>query len=123
MLQYRSCRAAKKNWQERKRVKAMKKIVAFLTAVLILAGSVGATATADNSLCVHPYEKVSTTKEICTATTTHPLWVGNKPNGESILADCTVTYKWEETKTVCTHCRQVLSTETKTISETHSIHH
>lgn len=102
----------------------MKKIVAFLTAVLILAGSVGATASADNSLCVHPYDKVREQDgNIYVGTATHPLWVGNKPNGEPILVDCTVTYRWKKIETVCMLCGQVLSTKTEPISETHSIHH
>lgn len=83
----------------------------------------GAVASADDSLCVHPHEKVSDVSEICVATTTHPVWVGNKPNGEPILVDCTVTYRWKETKTVCKLCGHVFNTVTEPISETHSIHH
>lgn len=101
----------------------MKKIVAFLTAVLVLAGSVGAVASADDNLCIHPYDKVVETSELFTATTTHPVWVGNKPNGEPILVDCTVTYKWREIKTICAFCGKVLNVDTIQISETHSIHH
>ena len=102
----------------------MKKIVAFLTAVLVLAGSMGAVASADDSLCVHPFDQVvEKNGNTYVGTTTHPLWVGNKPNGEPILVDCTVTYRWREKQMVCTLCGQVVSTRTETISETHSIHH
>lgn len=107
--------------QERKRVKAMKKMATLLITVMILAGSMEMAASAQVGACGH--QSVRTESEVCTATTTHPLWVGNKPNGEPILVPCTINLKWIEYKQVCNICEQVLNTRTEHISETHSIHH
>lgn len=114
----------KKLRQERKRVKAMKKIVALLTAVMILAGSVGmvASAAVDPDVCKHTDVKVVADYTYST-TSTHPVWVANKPNGEPILATCTYTVIWQHYSHICNICKDVRGTHSEKISEQHSMTH
>lgn len=114
----------KKLWQERKRVKAMKKIVALLTAVMILAGSVGmvASAAVDPDVCKHTDVKAVADYTYST-TSTHPVWVANKPNGEPILATCTYTVIWQHYSHICNICKDVRGTHSEKISEQHSMTH
>lgn len=101
----------------------MKKIVALLTTVMILAGSVGMSALAavDPSVCKH--DRVTDVADYTYLTTsTHPVWVANKPNGEPILATCTYTVKWQHYKYVCA-CGTEVGTGSKMISDHHSMTH
>ncbi|MBD5480453.1 MAG: hypothetical protein HDR11_11930 [Lachnospiraceae bacterium] len=107
-------------------MKRIKKIMAVLAILAVLAGSLGMTASAavDSGKCEHPdnhiYDKY---EDPYTVTSTHPVWVANKPNGEPILASCTVTYTLQKWKRACAFCGQVIFERTITISETHSMHH
>ncbi|MEZ3427157.1 MAG: hypothetical protein K1W13_07115 [Lachnospiraceae bacterium] len=102
----------------------MKKIIALLAVVTILAGSVGmaASAAVDPSVCEHP-NIVNITAGEGSGTYTHPYWVGNKPNGDPILVTCTVAVRYQKWKRICPTCGQLFKEWKTTISETHSIHH
>lgn len=102
----------------------MKKIIALLTTVMILAGSLGmvTVAAVDPSTCEHP-KVVNITAGESTSTYTHPAWVANKPNGEPILVPCDVVSKKQNWRRICSTCGQIFNTWTETVSETHSIHH
>ena len=110
--------------QEGKRVKAMKKIVALLTTVMILAGSMGMTSAAagDSSVCKHTNIRMEA-DYVYTTTSTHPVWVANKPNGEPIFATCTYIVKWQHYRYVCSYCNEERGTKSVEISEAHSMHH
>lgn len=105
----------------------MKKIIALLTTVMILAGSLGmvTAAAVDPSKCEHPDDKIyNISYEVPYYTTsTHPVWVANKPNGEPILATCTITVKWQKYKRICSVCQQEFGNWSEIISETHSMTH
>lgn len=111
----------------REQVSRMKKIMALLATVIILAGSLGmvTAAAVDPSTCIHPDGNIP---EVFygtpyNVTSTHPVWVANKPNGEPILATCTITATWQRCKVICGTCGYVFSDGAKCISETHSMHH
>lgn len=101
----------------------MKKIMAALTTVIILAGSVEMTVSAvlPPIVCKHTY--VTPTADYTYSTiSTHPVWVANKPNGEPILATCTINIKWQHYKYICA-CGTEVGTGSEIISESHTIHH
>lgn len=102
----------------------MKKIIALLAAVIVLAGSVGMTASAavDPSKCEHP-NIVNITAGEATSTYTHPFFTGYNPNGDPILAICTVTVRYQKWKRICPTCGQLFDEWRTTISETHSVGH
>ena len=102
----------------------MKKIIALLAAVIVLAGSVGiaASASADPSKCEHTNIVNITAGEI-PGMYTHPFYTGNNPNGDPIFATCTVTVRQQKWKRICTACGQVFDEWKTTISEKHSIAH
>lgn len=105
----------------------MKKIIALLTTVMILAGSLGmvTVAAVDPNTCKHPDDNILTIlyDSRYSTTSTHPVWVANKPNGEPILATCTLTVVWQKYKVICGICGHEYSRGSKKISETHSMTH
>ena len=123
IVKYQKEAAARKG----KQVSSMKKIIALLTAVMILAGSFGMVtlAAVDPNTCIHPDDNILTIlyDSRYSTTSTHPVWVANKPNGEPILATCTLTVIWQKCKVICGSCQHVFSDGPVKISETHSMHH
>lgn len=103
----------------------IKKIMVVLAAMMILAGNVGMTASAavDPSKCEHPKIYNISYEAPYSTTSTHPVWVANKPNGEPILATCTISVKWQKYKRICSDCQQEFGNWTEKISETHSMTH
>ena len=97
----------------------MKKVIVLLAAVMILAGSMGMTASAGE--CAH--EKIEITAGTYTNTYTHPAWVANKPNGDPVLVPCTATETWQKYKTICRYCGELYGTREECVSVTHSVHH
>lgn len=118
----RDCGRKGKQVREMKRIK---KIMVVLAALMILAGNVGMTASAAVApdKCEHPGNRVFEFKDTYSTTSTHPVWVANKPNGEPILATCTITVKWRRYKKICSLCAQELGNKSEKISETHSMTH
>ena len=108
--------------QERKRVKAMKKIVALLTAVMILAGSVGMTASAATTdTCNHSNirnEKVDDYIE----TYTHSVRINSSTNGKPAYALCLAEIRWQRYRDVCCQCDKELGSYLTKVYEVHSMH-
>lgn len=108
-------------------MKRIKKIVVVLAALMILAGNVGMTVSAavDPNTCIHPDDNIPEVPygSKYSTTSTHPVWVANKPNGEPILATCTLTVTWQNYKVICGVCGHVFNDGPKKISETHSMTH
>lgn len=106
-------------------MKRIKKIMMVLAALIILAGNVGmvASAAVAPDKCTHPYNRVFEFKDTYSTTSTHPVWVANKPNGEPILATCTISASWRRYKKICSLCAQELGNKSEKISETHSMTH
>ena len=121
-------RRIKKNCvRKEKEENKMKKIMALLAVVTILTGSIGmaVSAAVDPNTCIHPDDNIPEIpyETPYTVTSTHPVWVANKPNGEPILATCTITATWQKYRVICGTCGHVFSEKKKKISETHSMHH
>ncbi|MBD5480455.1 MAG: hypothetical protein HDR11_11920 [Lachnospiraceae bacterium] len=108
-------------------MKRIKKIMVVLAALMIFAGNVGMTVSAavDPSICEHPDDKIYNIsyETPYTVVSTHPVWVANKPNGDPILATCTITAKWQKYKRICSVCQQEFRNWSEEISETHSMTH
>ncbi len=99
----------------------MKKMVALLTTVMILAGSVGmAASAATTDVCDHPYYIQNGVNDSI-ETYTHSVQVGTSTSGKSILAVCLVEIGWREYKLECTKCRAAASYKEK-VYEVHSMH-
>ena len=101
----------------------MKKVIVLLAAVMILAGSMGMTVSAETESGTCAHEKIEITAGTYTNTYTHPAWVANKPNGDPVLVPCTATETWQKYKTICRYCGEVFGTREVCISATHSVHH
>ncbi|MDE5801619.1 MAG: hypothetical protein K2I22_01725 [Lachnospiraceae bacterium] len=101
----------------------MKRVIALLAAVIVLAGSVEMTASAvlPPIICEHNYVTPKADYQYST-TSTHPVWVANKPNGEPILATCTISITWQHYKYICA-CGTEVGTGSEKISESHTMHH
>lgn len=98
----------------------MKKVAALLAAVMILAGSVGMTASAATTACEH----LITWRENGTdyiETYTHSVQVGTSASGKPIMAACLVEIKWRPYKNICFTCGNVAEHKEK-IYELHSMH-
>ncbi|MDE6128622.1 MAG: hypothetical protein K2G16_05450 [Lachnospiraceae bacterium] len=114
-------RIRKRVRQERKMVKAMKKIVALLTTVMILTGSVGMTASAATTdACDHPYYIQNGVNDFI-ETYTHSVRVGTSTSGKPVMAVCLVEIGWREYKMECTKCRAAANYKEK-VYEVHSMH-
>lgn len=99
----------------------MKKAIALLAAVMILAGSVGMTVSAATTACVH-----SSTRRVdggeSIETYTHSWQVGTSASGKPILAACLVEIGWHHYKIVCNNCHAVVTTYKEKVYEVHSLH-
>ena len=98
----------------------MKKVIALLAAVMILAGSVGMTASAATTACRH----LSTRREEGTdyiETYTHSIQVGTTASGKPVMAACLVEIKWHPYKIICLTCGNVTNYKDK-VYEVHSMH-
>ena len=103
----------------KEKVRGMKKFFALLMTVTI--AGMTASASVDPDIykhSTHEYKFDGT----YSVTTTHPVWVANKPNGEPILATCTVTYTYEKYIRICKNCSEP-ATKSVLISDTHSMTH
>ena len=110
--------------QERKKVKAMKKMIALLTAVMILAGSMEMAASAAVESETHEHNNIYRVEaDTYSIKSTHPVWVANKPNGEPILATCNLTTTFQRYRYICSGCREEVGTGSEAISEKHSMTH
>ena len=100
----------------------MKKIAALLTAVMILAGSVGMTASAATTdACEHPNirnEKVEDYIE----TYTHSVRVGTSASGKPAYALCLAEIGWHRYRNVCSQCHKDLGSCLAKVYEVHSMH-
>lgn len=105
----------------------MKKGIAMIAVVAMLACGIGMNVfAATQDECHH--DVGTYTIEYGTQTTntyTHPALVAYKPNGDPILAECTVTEKYQPTRVVCSRvdCGYIISDWEKLVSRTHSIKH
>lgn len=99
----------------------MKKVIALLAAVIVLAGSVEMTASAATTACEHSShrrEEVNDTIE----TYTHSVRVGTSTSGKPILAACLVEIKWHHYNRVCNFCQEVIASYKEKVYENHSMH-
>ena len=101
----------------------MKKMIALLTTVMILAGSVGMTSAAagDSSVCSHTVvlnEKADDYIE----TYTHSVRVGTSANGKPAYALCLAEIGWQRYRTVCYQCHKELGSYSTKVYEVHSMH-
>ena len=99
----------------------MKKVMALLAAVIILAGSVGMTASAAVNECDHTSTKRVDGGESI-ETYTHPWQVGKTESGKPIMATCLVEIGWHNYKIVCNKCQVVVTTYKEKVYEVHSMH-
>ncbi|MBD5497766.1 MAG: hypothetical protein HDR11_08390 [Lachnospiraceae bacterium] len=100
----------------------MKKMVALLATVMILAGSVGMTASAATpDTCSHPYlrnEKVDDYIE----TYTHSVRVNSSTNGKPAYALCLAEIRWQRYRDVCSQCHKEIGSYLTKVYEVHSMH-
>lgn len=100
----------------------MKKMVALLTTVMILAGSVGmAASAATTDACNHldvRNEKVDDYIE----TYTHSVRVGTSASGKPAYALCLVEIGWQRYRSVCYQCQKELGSYLTKVYELHSMH-
>lgn len=98
----------------------MKKAIAVLAAVMILAGSVGMTVSAATMACEHlSIRRVEGADSI--ETYTHGVQVGTSASGKPILAACLVEIKWHSYKLICDTCGKTVGHKEK-VYEVHSMH-
>lgn len=98
----------------------MKRVIALLTAAVVLAGSMGMTASAATNACQH----LSTRREDGVnyiETYTHSVQVGTSTSGKPILAACLVEIEWHPYKIICLKCGETRDYKDK-VYEIHSMH-
>lgn len=100
----------------------MKKMVALLTTVMILAGSVGMAASAATVACPHPSTHSEKDGVAYIETYTHSVQVGTSTSGKPILAACLVEIQWQPYKDVCNICGEKAGSYLKQVYEVHSMH-
>ena len=99
----------------------MKKVMALLAAVIVLAGSVEMMASAaTTATCHHPSIQIEEGNNSI-ETYTHSIQVGTSTSGKPILAACLVEIKWHNYKITCLVCGEVMLRKEK-IYENHSMH-
>ena len=98
----------------------MKKVIALLAVVIVLAGSVEMTASAATTACQHPSTRREEVKDTI-ETYTHSIQVGTSTSGKPILAACLVEIKWHHYKIICNMCGKTKDYKEK-VYEVHSMH-
>ncbi|MBD5512185.1 MAG: hypothetical protein HDR08_13205 [Lachnospiraceae bacterium] len=99
----------------------MKKVIALLAAVIVLAGSVEMMAAAATKACEHSShrrEEVTDTIE----TYTHYIKVGTSTSGNPIFSLCLVEIKWHHYNRVCNMCGKIIVSDKEKVYELHSMH-
>lgn len=110
----------------RKRGKqTMKKVIAMAAVVLALVCSIGmGVSAAAQDACHHNVGTNTITYGTQkTNTYTHPVLVAYKPNGDPILAECTVTETYQPMRVICSGCGHIISDWEERIGISHSIKH
>lgn len=97
----------------------LKKAMALAAAIMVLAGSMEASA-ASPETCRHQYVMEIADYTYIT-TSTHPVKVGNNENGAPVYATCLIETKWQHYKYVCA-CGAKAGTRSEKIYEVHSMH-
>lgn len=99
----------------------MKKVIALLAAVIVLAGSVEMTAAAATKACEHSSNRRKEGEDTF-ETYTHYIKVGTSTSGNPILALCLVEIKWHHYSCVCNICQEVIASDKEKVYELHSMH-
>lgn len=100
----------------------MKKIVALLTTVMILAGSMGMTSSAATvDTCKHSDVRNEMTDDY-TETYTHSVRVGTLANGKPAYALCLAEIRWQRYRSICIQCHKELRNYLTKVYEVHSMH-
>ena len=100
----------------------MKKVIALLAAVIVLAGSMEMKASAATTACDHSSHKKVAYGDISIETYTHSVQVGTSTSGKPLLAACLVEIGRQRYQRVCNMCGKVITSYTEKIYEVHSMH-
>ena len=99
----------------------MKKVIALLAAVIVLAGSVEMTAAAATTAYEHSSHRKEDVKDTF-ETYTHYIKVGTSTSGNPIFSLCLVEIKWHHYNRVCNICQEVIASDKEKVYELHSMH-